>query len=651
MPSFFPTPHPDELLYSVIARCAAWRHVNSMKRFALLLFGAGYPRATIDLPNRLEALVERIPGGSTLTPELLIERNTLFPLYRPFLQQDRADRTVKAMRAQDRGGAVHGIVGLLASTVKMPRFLKYCPQCIADEETEYGEPYWHRVHQVPGVEICPIHEIWLRESLIPTVGGGPRHIFYPLEASAMRSEEQHLLGSSAGSLPHHLALARGVLQLLDRNLAPHGPQELNRMYMFHLREMGYSLDSGVVKQSELLASFRSFYGSAFLERVFSPVEVHQRENWLTKLVRNSSAVTHPVRHVLLMNFLGHSPVEFFCTGKEEYRPFGKGPWPCLNKIAPHYRQPIITTFTASWDSKNHVLVGRFACPSCGFLYTRRGPDRQAEDQYRVTRVLALGSFWETEFARLASDKSLSVHELARRLKVDRTTVNDRLKKLRGKCGNQDKKRKRAKEFKQRRTIRRKRWLSLLVSNPGLTRTELRRRAPTDFSWLYRCDRGWLYMRLPKPLPNNRYVEQRVDWAERDQTIPEEVIQAAAEIRQSPGKPLRVTRTAIAKRTGHGTIIDQGSLANLPKTKAVLDSVVESVEEFQVRRVRYVVGLLRKEEKPLVAWLIAIRAGIQGRRSECVTAEIEMAIAGEEGVPLGGRDIVQENFTGGSLAVR
>jgi len=626
MSSFFPTPYPDELLYSVIARCAAWRGVNSMKRFALLLFGTGYPRATVDLPNRLDALAERIPGGSTVTPELLIERNTLFPLYRSFLPKERADRIVAAMRGDDRGNIIHGAIGLRASTMKAPRFLRYCPKCIAEDEENHGEPYWHRVHQVPGVHVCPIHETWLEESTVAMASPSTRHAFYALGESSVQKQERTCATPSEEDLPRHLAVARGALDLLEGNVPSQAPKELRHMYVYHLREKGFASVTGAVKHSDFLTSFLGYYGSSFLEQVYSPVDIHQPHNWLFQVVRTARCVVHPLRHILVMNFLGFLPAEFFKTGRQEYQPFGQGPWPCLNKIAPHYGQPIITTCTISRADNAPAPVGHFACPQCGLVYTRRGPDRLEEDRYRISRLMSLGPFWEAQFLRIASDESLSSREIARRLHVDVGTIIERRKRLCGEGGDRGQNGKGQQGFEKRRAIRRERWLTFTRSHPGLNRKQLYRLAPQDFMWLYKNDRTWLWDQLPKPLPKKKYADRRVDWQERDRTLQQEVVRAAAEIRHQPGKPVRVTARAVSDRIGSPAILIRRYLQNLPETSAALESVVESVEDFQIRRVRYTAAKLRNVGTPLATWRILKAAGIKPGCSERVAEDIEKALA-------------------------
>ena len=37
------------------------------------------------------------------------------------------------------------------------RFLKYCPLCVKEDKARYGETYWHRAHQIRGMQVCTKH--------------------------------------------------------------------------------------------------------------------------------------------------------------------------------------------------------------------------------------------------------------------------------------------------------------------------------------------------------------------------------------------------------------------------------------------------------------------------------------------------------------
>src|SRR5258707_529671 len=60
-----------------------------------------------------------------------------------------------------------GVVLQSMSSICRPEFLRRCPDCVKSDRQQYGEAYWHRLHQVPGVRICPIHDCVLEDSAVP----------------------------------------------------------------------------------------------------------------------------------------------------------------------------------------------------------------------------------------------------------------------------------------------------------------------------------------------------------------------------------------------------------------------------------------------------------------------------------------------------
>ena len=42
--------------------------------------------------------------------------------------------------------------------------MRYCPLCVKEDRRAYGETYWHRIHQVQGMQICGRHGCYLAES-------------------------------------------------------------------------------------------------------------------------------------------------------------------------------------------------------------------------------------------------------------------------------------------------------------------------------------------------------------------------------------------------------------------------------------------------------------------------------------------------------
>jgi hypothetical protein len=157
MITFFSDPYPEELLYSVIARYQERIMVINRKAALLDLFGTANALAVVNLPSHLGALVSNLPPGNPYSPEILIKRHTLLPYFAPFLEHDQLESVIEDMIGE-RGPAVAGRAGIMASTVKDPATLQFCLRCVHADRSQYGEAFWHRVHQLPGVCFCPHHQ-------------------------------------------------------------------------------------------------------------------------------------------------------------------------------------------------------------------------------------------------------------------------------------------------------------------------------------------------------------------------------------------------------------------------------------------------------------------------------------------------------------
>ena len=150
----FPLPYSDELLYSTIARAGIRQGYTSPKQLLEDVFGSRSVIATVDLPNHLELVSRWLPHE--FAPEKLNYNHTLFPLYAPFIVESRRLECVNRLNA---ARFVHTALGVSASRIKSPRFIRYCPCCLIDQRERSGEYYWLREWQVAGIESCPEHGV------------------------------------------------------------------------------------------------------------------------------------------------------------------------------------------------------------------------------------------------------------------------------------------------------------------------------------------------------------------------------------------------------------------------------------------------------------------------------------------------------------
>src|SRR5699024_12701387 len=100
---------------------------------------------------------------------------------------------------------------------------------------------------------------------------------------------------------------------------------------------------------------------------------------LINYLRNS---VHPYRRLLLLYFFDQD-IDSILEIKEDHGPFGRGPWPCLNKAAKHNKDFEVSGLEIKTSDK--VLIRKFSC-SCGFEYTSIGSEKVEEDKWRIRRI-------------------------------------------------------------------------------------------------------------------------------------------------------------------------------------------------------------------------------------------------------------------------
>ena len=152
----FPLPYQDELIYSTIARYGVHFGVTSPKQLLDDVYGNRKVIATTDLPNQLAAIVSHLNNDPRIDVEYLAYRHTLFPLYAPFVPEERRIVCLNLM-AGNSCGAIHLALGVAASRVKQELALRYCPQCQKAQKQRFGEYYWQRLWQVKGADCCLEH--------------------------------------------------------------------------------------------------------------------------------------------------------------------------------------------------------------------------------------------------------------------------------------------------------------------------------------------------------------------------------------------------------------------------------------------------------------------------------------------------------------
>lgn len=609
MLTFFTNPYPDELMYSAIARYHFYSGNLDCKDTLEEVFQSRSVIPSVKIGSHFVILAEQL--GSNYPVETILANHTIYPYYAMFLSKQRQQEIV-----QDVGGdgqALYARLGMIAGSICRKVGLYYCPECTKNDVEQFGEPYIHREHQLQGIDYCPHHEVQLRKYPVDTTS---RIEYIRFELKNMNLSSIYKADPFAKISIH---LSKQAYKLLQLPLHKFSREDIKLKYRTLLCELSLITVSNRVRQKELYQAFKSKFPKGFLEKYKSTLNIADEYNWLKVITRNTKRHVHPFRHLLMLYFLEQDMDEFVNQGTY-VGPFGTGPWPCLNKAAEHYREFVIPSVEITRDSKSKVPIGTFSC-SCGFVYTRKGPDMSLEHRFCIGRVKAFGEVWKLKLKQL-SKKGLGTRVIARELGVDSKTVKKYLERHEV-VSNQAKIENKALLEQYRNEL-----IEGIQKLPNLSRTALRERFKKQCMFLYRHDKEWVMKNFPikqkKPEPT-----KRVDWDKRDREYVVKIKMLYKELLVKE-RPIRITISAIGKRLGILTNLER-HLDKLSQTKELLEEITESVEQFQIRRCCKVIDQMITMDEPVILWKVQRIAAVKTHHFHEIKPKLEEYLQKEQDV--------------------
>lgn len=167
MIAYFPAVYPDELLYSQLARYYTKSGYMAYTFAAEELFVFKTVRPDIEFinaytPAALQVITRNMPM------EKVVEKHTMFPYYGRFLPRERRQKAFEALVSMT--GNYFNLLPIPKSKNGKVRYLRYCPVCAANDREQHGETYWHRIHQMVGLHVCPVHRCRLIDSKVVISG-------------------------------------------------------------------------------------------------------------------------------------------------------------------------------------------------------------------------------------------------------------------------------------------------------------------------------------------------------------------------------------------------------------------------------------------------------------------------------------------------
>lgn len=304
----FPQPLPGETWQSAVARFLSPLSKTARWRCASNLLGSPTAAVAYDFPQSLERTVGGLPSALRIDVVSVVEKHSMFPLFRPFLPDAKVRAAINGMSG---AANLHLLLGSGPSRIRRPRGLRVCRKCVRADIENFGCAYWHRQHQAPGVLFCATHGVGLCETDALAVVSA---------ATEIQTADSAVVGGRIckASAPL-LEIAKDIAAFLDAALWPVDLIHLNALYRARLDSLGLLTRFGRFAFTEIMQQFLARFPAADLRSIGAGLKCHDRDNWLSRLFRKPEELHSPIQHLLVMRFLGLEALGTLTTGLDRSR--------------------------------------------------------------------------------------------------------------------------------------------------------------------------------------------------------------------------------------------------------------------------------------------------------------------------------------------
>ncbi|MDF2503026.1 TnsD family Tn7-like transposition protein [Clostridium sp.] len=440
MLSFFTDPYPNELLFSALSRYHFYSGNKSYSDTNYDLYGISSLNNNKDY---LDDLISNL-GGSYDKNELILN-HTISPFYRLFY-------------------------GYKSFDLCFNRQLFFCPECAKNDIEKYGEAYFHREHQLD-LLICSKHRVALKpygdEVTWNTINN-----YNQFDVNKVDLNNIQFLDDS--KYDNAWQVAKMTSELLSYRTNKYiNCDVLENYYKKVLIEKRLSTRCGTICRDSLDEEIINFYrdeGLNFLDKFYKE---HKYISWNRRRLDDSCRPNNLIQHLILVNFFGKSINNLIEDINRDYKPFGEGPWACINGVCSYRDKFVIKKVDIkSTDDDLDNTFGIFECKHCGFKYSRYVNHNKNillhicnnGQRYYIKEVLNYGK------------KDISARNSNK--KTDKKTLDSYKKRI----------------------------VELMKSNPNISRTEIARKYSNIYELLLKYDREWWEKNAPSPKQNKNNIK-------------------------------------------------------------------------------------------------------------------------------------------------
>ncbi|CAE6766113.1 hypothetical protein R69927_05652 [Paraburkholderia domus] len=306
-------PESDEPLFGMVSRYATELGVRDWKHFLVNLFGFRAHFAPA-LAYNLSRIAENTAQTWSVSPEQIAERHTLFPFYAAFVTHEQSQAMLDLLVVR----RPRGLATFMLKLIHQRRAVRICDACIAEDRRDGTPAHFRRVHQLPGVVVCPVHGIWLRNLDYCSSGRTP----WPSVQEALADGQIISCPATPDQMGNLKRAAQAAQYLLESKVTVDGEQ-LRQSCWEALHNRGFAHGRDALSSGRVLQAFVTFYGERYLEMV--DLFPATRQNWVAARLAGRQSVCCALPNILLAVFCGSLAGEMSVDG-----------WPsCPNPLATH----------------------------------------------------------------------------------------------------------------------------------------------------------------------------------------------------------------------------------------------------------------------------------------------------------------------------
>jgi hypothetical protein len=307
----FPEIMQDEILYSW---CARFHHLAmhlDARLTSRMLFSSASAGLHHDIPCNLKAFENKTQGylGSA---EDLLQRQTSFGFYSKFLIQDYAQKIAQSLVSAD-SSTPRSKLGLNQNDLTFSKILKLCQECYDLQYQTKGFSWWQIGHQLPTSFVCHEHDCALKFQIVPHARGYAKSFYTPSSRLELLTLSQYFDDKYYRQQLKKISSWGDAIRRSNGLQMPDGIMRWCCLYQAQTK--GWIGPDGRVIIHELRNAFVHHYGE--LLNVFGEEYFHDftdvNRAFYSQLIRKSSGRQHPIKLVLLINFLFDTFDEFLET--------------------------------------------------------------------------------------------------------------------------------------------------------------------------------------------------------------------------------------------------------------------------------------------------------------------------------------------------